>query len=375
MGQSRLSADTKISGDAYLARLSEILDDIHRLAPDAAEGEGPLLTISPDADVTAMPGFESLPETDRKLARAGRRLFDLYAELGGDTGDRPLFIQRTSKGLFTAREGTTGELSDTPGKALGSALKDIGMADSALPGAVATILPDLAQALAARPGADPTFDLLKALAPQPIARLARNQHTGISISGPDVALAGANAVLAGPAGGAFGKIRIAGETLETTLALGGETPDGFAKLFLFSGTDALTPLASYDISVSGGGDTPPEAEPDDHGGAPATATLLLGAGASSASATGQIGGAGDADVFSLLVTATGILSIASSGATDVEARLSNGQGQLVAEDADSAARYNFGLRVAVTPGTYYVSVTHCCSGFGGYRIDAALSPL
>lgn len=373
--QSRLSAGTDVSGDAYLARLANIIDDIHRLTPDTAPGEGPLLSILPDADVSAMPGFESLPEIDRNLARAGRRLFDLYTELGGGAGERPLFIQRTGNGLFAAREGGTGEVSGTPGRALGSALTGMGMADGAMPGAVAAILPDLVQVLATRPGADPTFDLLKALAPKPVARLARNQRTGITISGPDITRAGANAVLAGPPGSQFGKIRMVNETLETTLVLGADSADGFAKLFLFSATDALTPIASYDISISGGGAAAPAAEPDDHGASAATATVLLGAGAPGASAFGQIGDANDTDVFSLLVRAPGVLRIASQGAADVDARLSNGQGQLLSEDADSAARYNFALSVTLAPGVYYLSLTHCCGGAGGYRVDAALDPL
>lgn len=373
--QSQLSAGTDVSGELYLARLAGIIDDIHRLAPDSAEGDGPLLTILPDADVPAMPGFESLSEIDRNLARAGRRLFDLYTELGGSAGKQPLFIQRTSSGLFTAREGSAGEVSSTPGKALGAALQGMGLANGAMPGAVAAIVPDLVQALASRPGAGPTFDLLKALAPKPVARLARNQRTGITISGPDVSRAGLDAVLAGPPGSQFGKIRIVNETLETTLVLDASSADGFARLFLYSAADALTPVASYDISVSGGGAAAPAAEPDDHGASAATATPLLGAGTTAASALGHIGDANDIDVFSLLVSAPGILRIASQGAADVDARLVDGQGQLMAEDADSGARYNFALGVTLAPGVYYLSLTHCCGGAGGYRVDAAIDPL
>ncbi len=375
LGQSRLAVDTDISGDAYLARLAEILDDINRITPYNAAGEGPLLTIAPDADVSAMPGYAELGETDRSLARAGQRLFDLYTELGGDTGDRPLFIQRTAKGLFAARDGMTGEVSSTPGAALGGALKNIGMGDSAIPGGVAALLPDLANILATAPGANTSFDVLKALEPKPIARLARNQRTAITITGPDVTKAGTDAVLAGTNGASVGKILIAGETLETTLVIPATAPDGFAKLLLFAANDALTPIASYDIAIHGGETAPPAAEPDDHGGTPATATLLLGPGAATASVDGQIGEASDMDVFTVLVTAPGTLRIASSGATDIDARLTDGSGALLAQDTDSATRYNFKLNVAVAPGAYTLSVAHCCNGEGGYRINAALDPL
>lgn len=374
-GQSRLVVDTDISGDAYLARLAQILDDINRVTPRQAEGEGPLLTISPDQDVSAMPGYAALGETDRNLARAGRRLFDLYAELGGGRGERPLFIQRTSKGLFAARDGMTGQVSSAPGAALGGALNNFAIGDSAIPGAVASLLPDLAELLAAGPGAGGSFDLLKALEPKPIARLARNQRLAITISGPDITRAGQDAVLAGPPGSAFGKIRLDGETLETTLVIAATAADGFAKLLLFAAGDALSPIASYDIAISGAAAAPPAAEADDHGGTPATATLLLGAGAATASITGQIGEANDTDLFSVLVTAPGLLRIASSGASDVDARLTDGDGNVLAQDADSAARYNFNIGVAVAPGVYTLSVAHCCAGAGGYRINAALDPL
>ena len=117
IAQSVLTADTEISGEAYLNRLVEIMDNIRRLVPETIEGEGPLLTILPETgDTDAELG--ALSDADRQLVQAGRRLFDLYREVGGNPGGRPLLIQRTANGLFSALEGENGNVSAQPGQAL-----------------------------------------------------------------------------------------------------------------------------------------------------------------------------------------------------------------------------------------------------------------
>ncbi len=374
VAQSVLTADTEISGDAYLNRLAEIMNDIRRLAPDNVEGEGPLLTILPETGEFAG-DLGTLSDIDRQLARAGGRLFDLYREIGGDPGERPLLIQRTANGLFSALEGENGNVSAQPGDALGSSLGDIAANDERLPGAVAPVVAAVVDTLASAPNANAGFDLLAALEPDPIAVLARNQRVGLTITGPDVETAGKFAVIAGPAGSRVGQTAVSGDTLTTNIVIGPDTADGFGKILLFSGSDSLTPVTSYDIAVRGGETTPPVAEPDDHGGTTATATPLLGGGAVSASVTGHIGGPDDVDMFSLTVTAPGSLTIASSGPTDIAATLTDSNGTLVGDDDNSGSRYNFAVQTVVNPGTYVLAVRHCCSGSGRYQLDTVLNPL
>lgn len=374
IAQSVLTADTEISGDAYLNRLAEIMNDIRNLVPDTVEGEGPLLTILPETgDVGTELG--ALSDADRQLVRAGRRLFDLYREVGGNPGGRPLLIQRTANGLFSALQGENGNVSAQPGEALAGSLNDIAASDERLPGAVAPVVAAIAETLASAPNADAAFDLLAALEPDPIAVLSRNQRVGLTITGPDIETAGRFAVVAGPAGSTVGRTTVSGDTLTTNIVIGPETADGFGEILLFSGTDSLTPVTSYDIAVRGGETTPPDAEPDDHGGTTATATPLLGGGAISASVTGHIGSADDVDMFSLTVTAPGNLTIASSGPTDITATLSDSNGTLVASDDNNGSRYNFAVQSTVNPGTYVLTVRHCCSGSGRYQLDTVLNPL
>ncbi|HAD24846.1 MAG TPA: hypothetical protein DCF61_03830, partial [Alphaproteobacteria bacterium] len=251
IAQSVLTADTEISGEAYLNRLVEIMDDIRRLVPETVEGEGPLLTILPETGETGTE-LGALSDADRQLVQAGRRLFDLYREVGGDPGGRPLLIQRTANGLFSALEGENGNVSAQPGEALAGSLNDIAANDERLPGAVAPVVAAIADTLATAPNAAAAFDLLAALEPDPIAVLARNQRIGLTITGPDVETAGRFAVIAGPAGSTVGRTAVNGDTLTANIVIGPDTADGFGKILLFSGSDSLTPVTSYDIAVRGG---------------------------------------------------------------------------------------------------------------------------
>ena len=47
---------------------------------------------------------------------------------------------------------------------------------------------------------------------------------------------------------------------------------------------------------------------------------------------------------------------------------------MVAANDDGGGWYNFSLEGAVAPGTYLLSVTHCCAGTGAYGLSSSFTP-
>lgn len=361
--QSTLSVEADGSAD-YLASLTQLFADSQRIAPDELLTEGPLLRITPDGAVSTADNSR-LSDTDRELAEAARRLFTLYRSIGGQTGANALLLQRTKNGLFTAREGSGGTLSNSLGAAMGGALQAIARTDPGLPASAAAWLPELDAALRTPGMRSPSF---------PVARVARNQRTVITLSGPEIANAGPDAILAGPPGSTINILRTEGGRLQASAIFPDTMPEGFSKLYLFRSGDALSPVASFDIAIGASRTGAPEAEPDDHGATPRTATALLQAGATRASRNGQISAANDVDMFSLRVIEPGMLVVNSRGSSDVRARLLDSRGNPVVSNDDGGAGYNFGMQTPVNPGNYLLSVEHCCGGGGNYRIDTILTP-
>ncbi|CAM9297183.1 unnamed protein product, partial [Phaeothamnion confervicola] len=289
----------------YLNALAELTSSANRISAGSLHEDGPLLRIAPDG---ALAASGLLTEEDRELAQTARRLFVLYQSIGGRAGSRALLVQRTKAGLFVAREGATGAVSASLRAAMGGAVAALARSDASLPDAARAWLPQLSAAIA-NPGGTPPQN--------PIARIARNQPTLITLTGPEIARAGADAILAGPRGSRITLMRSAGGQLQARIILSQDTPDGFSKLYLYRGGDALNAVADFDISVgTGRSGASQTAAADDHGATARTATALLPAGASRASLAGQIGAADDVDMFRLNVTAPGSLVITSRGSSD-----------------------------------------------------------
>lgn len=347
----------------YLDALAELMADVNRIAPEDLHGDGPLLRIAADGQLS--PAQKRLSKVDRELAAAGGRLLTLYRSIGGQTGARGLLLQRTQAGLFIAREGATGTVSKNLGAAMSGALQDFAKADTTLPPIASAWVPQLAASMS-RTGSPPPQN--------PVARLARNQRTVITLSGPEIATAGPDPILTGPRGSSIHIVRTARGQLQASVTFSEETPEGFSKLYLFRAGNALSPVADFDITVGGGARNATTAVADDHGATPQTATQLLQAGANRASLAGEFGAPDDVDMFRVNVSAPGSLAIASRGSSDVTARLLDSRGNPVASNDDGGTGYNFGIQTPVNPGNYLLSVQHCCGGGGNYHIDTSLTP-
>ncbi|MFV0472918.1 MAG: hypothetical protein ACK5MQ_01550, partial [Pikeienuella sp.] len=71
------------------------------------------------------------------------------------------------------------------------------------------------------------------------------------------------------------------------------------------------------------------------------------------------------------VTEAGAIEFASHTETDLAARLLDKDGKTIAGDDDGGAGYGFSIEARLEPGRYFLSLSHCCGGGGGYEVSAA----
>ena len=151
------------------------------------------------------------------------------------------------------------------------------------------------------------------------------------------------------------------------IALGDVNGDGTVDL-----DDGLL-LALYKVNPSDptlppGIGQPIDGSGDDHGDTPSAATdLALGS-----SRSGQIETGGDVDYFRVAVTASGDLTVHTTGSLDTKGQLEDSAGAVLARDDDGGDGLNFRIAHAVTAGTYYLKVEgYDASATGSYTIHAS----
>ena len=122
-------------------------------------------------------------------------------------------------------------------------------------------------------------------------------------------------------------------------------------------------IFANDFGRSGG--TPTS---DDHNNIRSGATVLSLGG----SRSGRIETGGDVDYFRVQVSASGTLTIYTTGNTDTVGRLENNSGSVLASNDDGGAFGNFRIEQAVSFGTYYIRVAgYDASITGDYTLHAS----
>ena len=151
------------------------------------------------------------------------------------------------------------------------------------------------------------------------------------------------------------------------ISLGDVNGDGTVDL-----ADGLL-LALYKVNPSDptlppGIGQPVDGSGDDHGDSPSAATAL----AVGSSRSGQIEPGGDVDYFRVQVSASGDLTVHTTGRLDTKGQLEDSAGAVLARDDDGGDGYNFRLAHAVSAGTYYIKVEgYNASTTGRYTIHAS----
>ena len=123
--------------------------------------------------------------------------------------------------------------------------------------------------------------------------------------------------------------------------------------------------AVYDLikeaESASGGSTPR----DDHGDTRGTATKVE----LNRSVSGNLETAGDIDYFQFSLRKKGTVTISTTGNTDTLGTLRNSLGNYIETNDDSGQRENFSIKRSLTPGTFYISVSHALSqGIGTYSL-------
>ena len=107
---------------------------------------------------------------------------------------------------------------------------------------------------------------------------------------------------------------------------------------------------------------------DDHGDTPSSATAL----AVGSSQSGQLETGGDVDYFRVEVSASGDLTVHTTGSLDTRGQLEDSAGGVLARDDDGGDGYNFRIAHAVSAGTYYIKVEgYDATTTGSYTIHAS----
>lgn len=166
----------------------------------------------------------------------------------------------------------------------------------------------------------------------------------------------------GPAGTRVANIeRLGPDKVVVTMDLRAATPTGLVELRAFNPGSSFLAADTFKVFVIAGiGDLAPLA--DDHPATRAAAKQLTG------SDEGEIGSPGEEDLFRIDLTASGTLTLSTSGPTDVVLTLEDESGNAIATDDDGAGWYNSRIVRALNGGTYFVRVRHAARGTGRYTL-------
>ncbi len=161
--------------------------------------------------------------------------------------------------------------------------------------------------------------------------------------------------------------RLTANDVAVTLDIPASTAPGALQVRAYKQNTSFVPLDTFELFVSAGG-TGIEVPADDHGGTAATASMLSG------NNDGEIAQAGDEDVFQASLTAKGLLTLTTSGPTDVVLQLEDSSGTVIARDDDGAGWYNAKLVRQLNAGTYFVRLRHAAGGTGRYTLKSDFLP-
>ena len=104
---------------------------------------------------------------------------------------------------------------------------------------------------------------------------------------------------------------------------------------------------------------------DDHGDSHSEATAIQ----LNQTVSGDLERDGDIDYFKFALTKQGTLTTFTTGNTDTFGTLRNSQGNFIVSNDDSGQGENFSIKRSLTPGTYYILVSHALSqGTGTYSL-------
>lgn len=371
---SVLESNASVKVDGYISRLSaQILSQA-----GAASGADSGLSLGIDFNLApeSTAGFASMSAADQSFIRAAKGTYDLFLSFGGNASDRLSLLQRQDNRYYVGLDGEGGRWLSSPEEALSFLLQQLIQAEFQLPGkngAAACPLNFYCILLALYDGQA-----------EIVAHASRDSTITVELKGEGFSNLPGVPVLLAPDGVIVHSVTfVDAETIQARLSILPTASLGVNVLRVFNEGSNFRSLADYGLNIlidfealnavitgtetvqtataTGGATT----LSDDHADNTAEATEFTNA------IEGRLEVTADSDLFRLTVTVPGTLRITSSGPTDVFGALETADGTVVKTDDDSGVRYNFDLQTAVSPGVYFVRVTHCCTGTGAYRLSAS----
>jgi len=161
--------------------------------------------------------------------------------------------------------------------------------------------------------------------------------------------------------------RLTASDVAVTFDIAGTVRPGALQVRAYKPNTGFVPIDTFELFVSSGGGGLPVPE-DDHGATTATATVLTG------NDDGEIAVSGDEDLFMASLNAKGLLTLSTTGPTDVVLQLEDTSGNPIVADDDGGGWYNAKLARQVNAGTYFVRLRHAAGGTGRYTLKSDFVP-
>lgn len=332
-------------------------------------------------DLGSADGLAGLSAPNQALIRAMNRTYDVFRALGGST-DRRAVVEREDGRVYVGLDGEGGRWFADAAAAAAFLLSELVETSSEVPAPVQAAVADAVagDGCGVSCVAEVAFkELIKLIAVVP-----RGTTVTLTLSSDDGGFSEASGkpVVEVPSGFVVHEVTyVDAATLTVKVSVPGDVATGRSIVSAFNAADAFRAVDNFAVQVVDtveqldGEQSAPllpgsgtlEALGDDHAGDTAGASQLAG------SAEGRLEAADDTDTFRIDVEQAGTLTVSTSGGTDVRLTLSDGQGNVLAEDDDANGWYNATLSHGVVVGTYFVTVSHCCAGTGSYSVAATLN--
>lgn len=352
------------SGGGISSGTQSLLNQARSAAQGATAGTGSTMYVDPASAASAMPGFASLSAADQAFAQSMSYGYQLYKAMGGTNLDRQAVIQRKDGMFYVGLDGEGGRWFASPEQALSFMFNSLVAKDDKISSgtkrAVITCAEDILCAVLAV--ADERY--------KTIATVTRGSIVDVTITGSGFSNVGGVPVVASGDGIVTQAVTyISSEKLAAKVQVLPTAALGENMVAVFNAGKSYQNAGAYKIMVTDGG-AQAAAAPATESATKATAMAL----ATPATVSGKLLAGNAEQFFKITVASAGTLTLASTGGVDVKGTLEDSNGQVLATNEDGGTWYNFKLSRAVTPGTYYLRVGHCCGGTGAYQITSSIAP-
>ena len=362
----------------YAASVSAITDGVIARAAGSVGSDRP-------ATFFDLNSATSAPVDGDPVISGVRRLYEIYRAIGGQRIDKHAYFERQDGRIYIGLDGEGGRWVNGGGQALEvfrEQLVEEAVPLTTVPGGQAPC-----QGFGCLLQANHNGD-------EPLAGFVpRGETQVLTLSGRNYSDTGGPPVVLTPASLYVNDVAFdSAEQIKVTLSVDEGAALGAQRLHIFNQGRAFRSAGRYLVhivasveeleAIAAGASPPKTVSPaaasalylggvgsdDDYGDDATTAADIIDG------LTGRLEQPGDRDVFRLIVPQSAVVDVASVGAADLMAELHDAANKLIATDDDSSDRYNFRLSHQLAVGTYYISISHCCGGTGGYRLTTTLTP-